>query len=497
MKRLLLLGALIAGLGVRTAIAHIGSPTVFFEGQAGPYPVHVVIRPPLAVPGRAEVSVRVSTNGVQRVTVLPVRWDAGRKGAPPPDEARPVTGEPDLYSAELWLMDRGAYSVFVEVQGRAGKGEAIVPVNSLATERLPMPPWFGGVLLLLGVVLFFALATIAGAAVGESVLSPGEEPGRNRRIGAWIARAGMALLVAGLVCLGKGWWDKVDRRHRTNRLFRVTQMESSVTNQGAHHLLKLTIDDPQWRTQDRRSLVPDHGKLMHLFLMREPEMEAFAHLHPIRRDSRTFETVLPSLPPGRYRAFGDVTHESGFSQTLVATVTNPEPEAGQGEGQPPSLLDLDDSWLAGISVPKAGGLILTNQLPGGVQMLWERPPELIAGRELSLRFRMLRADGQPAPLEAYMGMMAHAIVCHEDGSVFTHLHPLGTISMASQQLFARRENIGNPNQKPGETFCGPQGNEVSFPYEFPKPGRYRVWMQTRYLGTIMTGCFDAVVKPAP
>ena len=33
----------------RLAAAHIGSPSVFFEGEAGPYPVRVVIRPPGAV----------------------------------------------------------------------------------------------------------------------------------------------------------------------------------------------------------------------------------------------------------------------------------------------------------------------------------------------------------------------------------------------------------------------------------------------------------------
>ena len=57
-----------------TSRAHIGSPNVFFEGQAGPYPVRIVIRPPPVIPGLAEVAVRISTNGVRRVTALPMRW---------------------------------------------------------------------------------------------------------------------------------------------------------------------------------------------------------------------------------------------------------------------------------------------------------------------------------------------------------------------------------------------------------------------------------------
>ena len=73
--------------------AHIGDPNVFFEGQAGPYPVRIVVRAPGVIPGLAEISVRVNTNGVQRVEALPMHWKASREGAPPPDEAKPVRGD--------------------------------------------------------------------------------------------------------------------------------------------------------------------------------------------------------------------------------------------------------------------------------------------------------------------------------------------------------------------------------------------------------------------
>ena len=65
------------------AQAHIGSPNVFFEGNAGEYLLRVVIRPPQVVPGLAEISVRVQSEPVQRVTVLPVFGKAGREGSPP------------------------------------------------------------------------------------------------------------------------------------------------------------------------------------------------------------------------------------------------------------------------------------------------------------------------------------------------------------------------------------------------------------------------------
>ena len=56
-----------------SGFAHVGSPNIFFEGDAGAYPVRVMIRPPRVVPGLAEISVRVKTNGVSKVSVLPAR----------------------------------------------------------------------------------------------------------------------------------------------------------------------------------------------------------------------------------------------------------------------------------------------------------------------------------------------------------------------------------------------------------------------------------------
>src|SRR5947207_1426311 len=76
--------ALVLGVMSLTALlplsagAHVGSPNVFFEGRAGAYPVHVIIRPAEVIPGLAEISVRVEARGLERVTALPIKWNAGR-----------------------------------------------------------------------------------------------------------------------------------------------------------------------------------------------------------------------------------------------------------------------------------------------------------------------------------------------------------------------------------------------------------------------------------
>jgi hypothetical protein len=503
------LAAFLVPLG---AAAHIGSPNVFYEGYAGPYPVRVTVRPPPVIPGRAEISVRVQSSAVRRVAALPVVWNAGRQGAPPPDEARLVRGETDLYSAELWFMVPAAHSVYLDLDGDLGPGTAIVPVNAIATRRLGMSRWLGATLGLLGALLLLLMVTVVRAAVRESVLSPGETPDRKRR---WRANL-VAAITCGLLLLsvfgGKKWWDKEDASFRNNRLYRPAFMQSETRVANGQRLLRLSRKD----LRQSYPIVPDHGKVMHLFLVREPELDAFAHLHPVKLNKETFEVPLPPLPAGKYRAYADVTYESGYADTLTSEVDVPEHSVlTGGDGQ--LVPDPDDSWLvspsfsATTAATKGGQTIV---LANGYSITWLRDPTPKRPDAQALRFVVRDAAGQPARLEPYMGMRAHAAVRRVDGAVFAHIHPAGTISMASQQLFAlRAENKAalNISRLADEPICklpsveesqsvwlkqnsASDENIISLPYEFPQSGLYRIWVQVKINGQVLTGSFDADVK---
>ncbi len=496
---------------VPSAFAHLNGLNVFFDGDAGGYPVHVVIRPPNVVPGVAEISVRVEGSGVQRVTTLPVFWKSGREGAPPPDVAKLVRGETNLYSSTLWLMKPGGYSVDVSVEGARGGGTVIVPVNAIATNTRGMSHPMELILASLAVLLFVILVRVAGAIFGQSLLGPGEIPDAAR-----IFRGRMAMVVTAMIFLlalwgGRKWWNFKEHEYRNEILYHPGDLFASVREETNQNVLQLEVNNPNEPDQSP-ALIPDHGKLMHLFLIREPDMKVFAHLHPLKRTWEKFEVALPPLPAGHYDVYADITHETAFSETLAATVELPAPTArvmqfwGITTNSPeqvcgamsvltappegfPLTLDPDDSWhMDGDTAGTAPKNVA--RVSNGRSIVWLAPGDLVQDRPLSLRFQLLDTNGQPETLEPYIGMFGHAAVRSNDGDVFAHIHPTGTFSMAAQEYFAgtnaphARADAANPVR------------EVSFPFAFPNPGAYHLWVQLKADGKAYTGVFEAVVKAA-
>jgi hypothetical protein len=276
----------------------------------------------------------------------------------------------------------------------------------------------------------------------------------------------------------------VDADFRKNRLYTPLSISTRLETRSASQRLLLSLNDKSGDWRDHTPLVADHGKLMHLFLVREPNMDAFAHLHPVFNLDGTFESALPPLPEGEFAVYADVVHESGLTHTLISKLKVPEKIQSQADQS-----DGDDSFWLGQAGTGSEAV-----LPGSIKMRSLTPRRVIAGTATILRFDVVAGDDRPAPLEPYMGMWSHAVIRSEDGSVFTHLHPAGTISLTSQELFARRERGESPSAKPIDVLCGRPERELRFPYSFPTPGKYRIWVQVKVVGQILTGAFDITVE---
>jgi hypothetical protein len=480
------------------SMAHVGSPDTFFAGKAGPYDVRVSVRLPGVIPGRAQIAVRlvgVSTPKDHHVTVRAGQWNVGLNGAPPPETATPVPGDPELYAAELWFMTASSYQMAVAVDGPSGSGSVVVPVLALATAERPMPPWLGGVLAALGVFLTAGLLTIIGSAVRESGLPPGVEPDRVRRRRARIGVAVMAILAGLALWGGNRWWNAEASSYSRFIVYRPFASEATVARQGDRRTLTMRIRDDRWSGQPNpagryNALMPDHGKLMHLFLVREPALDAMAHLHPVVRtpEALDFDADVPALPPGHYRAYADIVHESGYAQTLVSLVSIVE--IAGADSTAGAATDADDSWFSGAGTAEAA--TATFDLGDGTRLEWQRGDRpIVAGAERDLRFVVRDASGAPATVEPYMGMAAHVVVASRDASVFAHLHPSGSISMAALRKFA-----GAAVADPHAGHVMPIESAVAIPYAFPKAGPFRIFAQVKRGGQVKTAAFDVDIRPS-
>jgi hypothetical protein len=475
------------------AQAHVGSPNVFFEGHAGAHALSVVIRPPLTLPGVAQIDIRVGDEDVTSVTVRPEFVEAGDVAAPEATRATAVAGDTRLFNAAVWLLRRGSYGVQISVESPRGGGTVAVPLQASALERPVMPPALGALLVACGAILVGWAVWLIGATAGTAAAGVG------------------ALVLGGAVYAGNLRWQQMDRNFN-NALYKPLPVRAEIRSDGAQALLQLAPDSGAAPESAWDTLVTDHGKLMHLFLIRENTLDAFAHLHPVRRDARAFEGVLPPLPAGSYELYAELTHESGASETLVGKVDVPapaglalpsgevpdsgvwclSPTAPVGNAARPSTLDFDDSWHASRMSPIESGRTRESALMGGGRMIFHSDGALVADRETSLRFTAFTAGGEAAALEPYMGMLGHAVVRRSDGGVFTHLHPVGTISMAAAELLAKRDGSTEPMPPPSLS----EAREVVFPYAFPRAGRYRMWVQvrTKRAPGVLTGVFDVDVS---
>jgi hypothetical protein len=514
---------LVAGVIAVAAQAHVGSPDVYLDGKAGPYQLFVTVRPPQVIPGVAALEIRSESPGVQQIRAVPVPIAGpGAKFAPVADSLRRSKEDPQFFTGSLWIMAPGSWQVRISASGAKGEGTISIPVPSAALRTKRMQAGIGTILSLLGLFLVGGMVAIAGASVREAKLAAGEQPSMAAK-----KKARLAMCIAGLVLLGvlwggNAWWNS-EAQNYGQTVYRPTQMHAGLDGSGT---LNLQLVDSGWLAppaakgrprrfsfllfrHDTDDLVPDHDHLMHLYAIREPGLDAVYHLHPEQTGPGAFRLQLPAMQAGPYRLYADIVHSNGFPETPVAEATIPA-------GLPSRPLSGDDASATAIDWMHSN-TSKSFTLPDGYRMDWIRDDKPLRAREgKSFRFRLVDQQGKaPKDMQLYMGMLGHAAFVKTDETVFAHIHPMGTASMAALSLAegagtqaaagdmsGPAMNMKAPDMKDmhmngmPDMDMGPSSlpNEVSFPYGFPAPGRYRIFVQMKHGHTVETGVFDATVQ---
>jgi hypothetical protein len=181
-----------------------------------------------------------------------------------------------------------------------------------------------------------------------------------------------------------------------------------------------------------------HEALFHLILVRA-DLSYFAHEHPLQQPDGSFVLRYRFPAGGDFRLFADVAPKGAGSQILFSKLAVAGPK-DVGTAGPANQLE---------------GLRISTETR-------KYPPR----KSVTIGFRILDgATGAPAgDLEPYLGVAGHLLMVHEDGMTFVHSHPVNEAAA--------------------------RDGRIEFLARFPKPGRYRAWMQGKRAGKVFTAEFS-------
>ncbi len=433
--------------------------------QAGPYDLTVYINPHARVQGFVEVAVRANGDMPDRVTVAVTDIDRTRV-----EHEEVASLEEGLFRSSLPAPPKAQWRVLIAAEGAAGEGRYSIPVAA-AAPFAGVGVWVERAFRLIGwvrlsVVLFLGLRRMSRT---------------QRRLLPVSAAVASPLLFVGST-------GELAERVFYNpavysRIYQPAQIRADVDGER----LAIQLSSPgliRFRRFD--DLVPDHGHLMHLYALRLPELDRVYHLHPEMTAPGRFEKDLPTVSAGRYFTVADIVHDSGLWEAPRGRLDLPIAVYG-------GPFRGDDSGGAGHPISRARFDADSFELGDGLKMVWRRPDALRPDEPLRLRFELQDGEGQVLPdAELYMGMMGHAAIVRHDLEVFAHVHPTGSISMASLDALNGDVERGMMCHMPpaDDRYAA----EVTFPYAFPQPGKYRLIIQMKRAGRVKTAFFDAMVE---
>lgn len=288
------------------------------------------------------------------------------------------------------------------------------------------------------------------------------------------------------------WWDERKINYDQNNYFNLKN-NAKIANNGKYDILKINIVDKKWINEKMPNLIPDHGKIMHMYMISD-DFRYLAHLHPTRsEDKNSFLVRMPPFSEGVYSLYMDITHETGFSHTMTNKINYNRKNIIIDRSITTPLIDPDDSWTQDLDAIKITWV--------DMQSFYE------AEKDIPMRFK-IEKNGKPTPIQLYMGMGAHAALIKNDGSIFAHLHPTGTINMASKNIYKlgikKEQMIDNKNIEldlinPKHDHYSNQNYSVSGEVGFPplrliKAGDYTVWVQVKTENKIITQKFNFTIS---
>jgi hypothetical protein len=247
------------------------------------------------------------------------------------------------------------------------------------------------------------------------------------------------------------------------RTFKLAQFTPATLEAGKPQQISFTIEQPSGAplTSYRTGSGPHTG--VHLIFVRS-DLGAIVHVHPpIGADGRITERVtLPT--PGRYRvvvdAYPKVTGVLGNFQ-LFRWIT-----------------------VAGKAVSKPLPPFRPTVTVSGYRFALDHPPALHSIRAEFLNLTVTRPDGTAARFTPWFGALAHAIFFRAGSLDYFHTHVCAAGMTGCTSVLGQTRVTGRAT-RPGQLRVG---------VLLPVPGIWRLFLQCRVDGRVLTAPFTLVVR---
>lgn len=188
-----------------------------------------------------------------------------------------------------------------------------------------------------------------------------------------------------------------------------------------------------------------HERPFHLFLVSD-DLREFSHVHPVAQPDGSLVLAPLTLASGPYQLFADFLPVGGTPQLIRKTIPARLPSSFSGSRTPHLVPDMQARTDAKLHVRlDTEGAALTAGTTGLVAFHLE---DAVSRAPIS-------------DLEPYLGAWGHAFIVSADLRDAVHSHPLTPLS-------------------------SPGGPTVYFQQRFPRPGKYRMWVQFQRGGVLST-----------
>ncbi len=204
-------------------------------------------------------------------------------------------------------------------------------------------------------------------------------------------------------------------------------------------------------------LAVTHTEKMHIMLI-DPSLEDYHHVHP---NSGGLDGIYRfSFTPnkaGNYRVFTEIVPLRSRRQAIALS----ELEV-TGKPNDAKFKRSIQSIVKGVHFELLGV-----------------PEVLKTGRDYSLDLNIRNEDGSSIILETVMGSKGHMVAFDAEAKGFAHMHPVVDV------ITSRTAGLGG---------VGREDSELTFLFNVPNPGWYRLFAQIQVKGEALFGHFDLYVK---